>query len=562
MRAVEGPARAAHQLIDPGSLSAAGAGTFVTVPRSRRSRLLAFCTAVVATLTLTAACTATVNGQGSTAAGTSPKGSASPSAGASASGAPAQATARFGSCSGLYNTSAVSLPADRAGKLEFSCAQIQVPLDYAKPTGRSIALELVKVHDRDTTAPKGSLLVNPGGPGASGNLFTLEYSASVPLTLLRHFDLIGFDPRGVGASTPINCLSDAQKDTINASSPDFRTASGLAEAKATAAMIATSCSSKYGSSLPYFTTVNTARDMDQIRQAVGDAQLNYLRFSYGTELGSVYAHLFPSTVGVMVLDGAVDPLTSDITAFADQLQGFEDSFDQFASYCRKHSPCSSLGDPRSAVYAVQAKAKANPIPTSTAGDNRKATFALVTTGVLQALYSESEWPTLATALIQAKKGDGAGLLALADEYNERYSGHYTNIADANTTIGCNDSKNGPTDAVIEATGRQWVTKYPIFGLWSVPSLFTCQQWQKSRTVPPQPTTSTRTKVLVIGNLNDPATPYQGAIDLTRTMGSAELLSWNGEGHTSFGQGSSCVDNYVDAYLVAGTLPPEHKTCPR
>ena len=549
-------------MIDPASARAAGAGTFDSVFPSPRRRLLASCTALAAILTLTAACTSTVDGQGSTSPSTGRSSASSGTSTSPAGSAPAQGRATFGSCAGTYNTSAVNLPSDRAGKLEFTCARIQVPLDYARPGGRSISLELVKVHDRDTTSPKGSLLVNPGGPGASGNLFALEYSATIPLSLLQHFDLIGFDPRGVGASTPITCLSDAQKDTINASSPDFRTSAGKAAAKATAAMIATSCSSKYGSSLPYYNTVNTARDMDQIRQAAGDAQLNYLGFSYGTELGSVYAHLFPSTVGVMVLDGAVDPLTSDITAFADQLQGFEDSFDQFASYCRKHSPCSSLGDPRSAVYAVQAKAKASPIPTTTAGDSRKATFALVTTGVLQALYSESEWPTLATALIQAKKGDGAGLLALADEYNERYSGQYTNIADANTTIGCNDSKNGPTDAVIESTGRQWVTRFPIFGLWSVPSLYTCQQWQKTRTEPPRPSTSTKTKVLVIGNLHDPATPYQGAVDLTKTMGSAELLSWNGEGHTSFGQGSSCIDNYVDAYLVSGSLPPDHKTCPK
>ncbi|WP_375503813.1 alpha/beta hydrolase [uncultured Jatrophihabitans sp.] len=519
--------------------------------------------ALVVTLALTAACTSTVAGQGSTAAGSSSgagsTGAPLPSGSASA---PAQATADFGSCSGLYNISAVTLPADRAGKIEFSCAQIQVPLDYAQPAGRTISLELVKIHDRDTTSPKGSLLVNPGGPGASGNVFALSYAASVPLTLLQNFDIIGFDPRGVGASSPINCLSDTQKDAINAASPDFRTAAGLAEAKATASMIAASCSSKYGSALAFYNTVNTARDMDQIRRAVGDSQMNYLGFSYGTELGSVYAHLFPSVVRVMVLDGAVNPLTSDITAFADQLQGFESSFDQFATYCQTHSPCKSLGDPRSAVYAVQAKAKANPIPTSTAGDSRKATFALVTTGILQALYSESQWPTLGTALIQARKGDSAGLLALADDYNQRYDGQYTNISDANTTIGCNDSKNGPTDSVIAATGRQWVTRFPIFGLWSVPSLFTCQQWQKTRTVPPLPTTSTKTKVLVVGNLHDPATPYKGAVDLAKTMGSAELLSWDGEGHTSFGQGSSCVDDYVEKYLIAAALPPENKTCPK
>ncbi|WP_375487013.1 alpha/beta hydrolase [uncultured Jatrophihabitans sp.] len=535
------------------------------MPRSPGSRArLSLVGAALAVTTLVAACTSTVDGTGSTGSPSAAQSSfpASSSASSGAGSAPPQAPAKFGSCAGLYNTSAVTLPSDRAGKIEFSCAQIRVPLDYAEPNGRTISLELVRVHDRDNTSSKGSLLVNPGGPGASGNVFALGYTASVPLTLLKNFDLIGFDPRGIGASSPINCLSDAQKDTINAASPDIRTSAGFASARSTAAMIARSCSSKYGSALPQYNTVNTARDMDQIRRAVGDEQMNYLGFSYGTELGSIYAHLFPSVVRVMVLDGAVNPLTSDITAFADQLQGFESSFDQFATYCRAHSPCKSLGDPRSAVYAIQAKAKASPIPTSAAGDSRKATLSLVTTGVLQALYSESEWPTLGNALVQARKGDSAGLLQLADDYNQRYDGKYTNISDANTTIGCNDSKNGPTDAQIRATAKQWATRFPIFGLQNASSLFTCQQWQKTRTALPLPTAKTPIKVLVVGNLHDPATPYKGAVDLARTMGNAELLSWDGEGHTSFGQGSSCVDNYVERYLVDRTLPPNNKTCPK
>lgn len=560
MRAVDEPAGAPPQLT---------AGTLIGVPPSPGSRARFRLAAVLfAAVGLIAACTSTVDGQGTTAGGTgaptafpspgAPSGSGSSGTGA----APSQPAAQFSSCSGLYNTSAVDLPSDRAGKISYSCARIQVPLDYTHPAGRSISLELVKVHDRDNTSSKGSLLVNPGGPGASGNVFALGYAADVPLRLLKNFDLIGFDPRGVGASSPISCLTDAQKDQINAASPDFRTAQGFAAARSTARTISTSCSGKYGSALPFYNTVSTARDMDQIRRAVGDRQMNYLGFSYGTELGSIYAHLFPSVVRVMVLDGAVNPLTSDVKAFADQLQGFESSFDQFATYCRAHSPCRSLGDPRSAVYAVQAKAKASPIPTSAAGDSRKATFALVTTGILQALYSESQWPSLGNALIKAKRGDSSGLLELADSYNQRYNGQYTNISDANTTIGCNDSKNGPTDAQIRATGKQWVTRFPIFGLWSVPSLFTCQQWQKTRTPLPLPTAPTRTQVLVVGNIHDPATPYQGAVDLARTMRSAELLSWNGEGHTSFGQGSSCVDTYVENYLVDTTLPPRNKTCPK
>jgi hypothetical protein len=210
-----------------------------------------------------------------------------------------------------------------------------------------------------------------------------------------------------------------------------------------------------------------------------------------------------------------------------------------------------------------AKSRTAPIPSTAPDDNRKATFALVLTGVLSALYSQSRWPDLGTAIINAGKGDSAGLMQLADDYNERFNGHYTNIADANTTISCNDSKPGPSDATIRATTQSWQQRFPMFGLWSAASLFDCQVWQPQRTVPPLPTaTGAAHKILVIGNLHDPATPYQGAKDLTRTLGNAELLSWDGEGHTSFLQGSKCIDNYVDTYLVTGSLPPAATTCPR
>jgi pimeloyl-ACP methyl ester carboxylesterase len=303
--------------------------------------------------------------------------------------------------------------------------------------------------------------------------------------------------------------------------------------------------------------------MDQVRQAVGDSQMNYLGFSYGTELGAQYLHLFPGRMRVAVLDGAVDPLTSDIEMDTKQLQGFEGAFDQFAGWCTKHDPCSRLGDPRQAVYKLVAIAKGSPIPTSAPGDNRKATVNLVLTGVAQAMYSQSEWAPLGQALLDARNGDAKGLLTLADQYNERFGGHYTNISDANTTINCNDAKPGPSDATIRATSRSWSKQFPMFGLDWAPSLFLCQQWQPERTVPPLPTApSTPHKVLVIGNLHDPATPYQGAKDLTRTLGNAELLTWDGEGHTSYLQGSTCIDDYVNTYLVSGTLPPAHKTCPR
>ncbi len=516
------------------------------------------------------ACTQTLSGSGATTLpGNGTTSASGPTSGPTPSTPPSASTAEptrqpitFSDCTQLFSSASIPVPAALRGKLSYGCARLQVPLDYAHPNGTQISLQLVRVHDSQDTNGVGSLLVNPGGPGGSGVELALGLLSQISPTILQNFDLVGFDPRGVQLSSPINCISDSQKDQLNAESPDVLTPAGFARAKQLAANVAQECSTKYGPALAQFNTVNTARDMDLIRQAVGDAQMNYLGFSYGTELGATYAHLFPGKIRVAVLDGAVDPLTSGIKQFADQIDGFEKAFDQFASYCTSQSPCSSLGNPRQAVYSIVAAANQHPLSTSDPAETRRVTSSLALTGVLDALYSKSSWHTLGTALIEAKNGDGKGLLALADEYNQRYHGTYSNIMDANLTISCNDEKPGPSDAVIRSTAQKWSTEYPMFGKWAAISLFGCQEWQPDRTPVSKPTGHTAHTVLVIGNLNDPATPYQGAIDLAKTMGNAELLSWNGEGHTSYLQGSSCIDNYVNAYLVHGTLPPQNTTCPR
>ena len=467
----------------------------------------------------------------------------------------------FQDCSALLTENGITGSGNARGKLSASCAAVRVPLDYSKPNGTKISIQVVKIHDSDNTNSIGSLLLNPGGPGGSGVLFTLGEIDSLPDTLFEHFDIVGFDPRGVGLSTPaITCVSNSEKDKLNADSPDMATAAGFDDAKQDSVIFDNGCAKDLGSELPYFNTVNTARDMDVLRQALGDPKMNYLGFSYGTELGSVYAHLFPQNVRVAVLDGAVDPLTSGIQQFADQLSGFEKAFDQFAAYCPTSNGCNSMSDPRAVAESVEKSALASPLGT---GTSRRLTFSLAATGILQALYSKSLWPNLAAALIAAQNGDGSKLLTLADQYTERNTdGTYSNIADANTAISCNDTAPGPTEAQIRSTASTWSTQFPLFGKWAAISLFSCAEWQPVRTVPPKPTAPTPTKVLVIGNINDPATPYQGAKDLTATMGNAELLSWDGEGHTSYLEGSSCIDNYVNAYLVSQTLPPVNTTCPK
>jgi pimeloyl-ACP methyl ester carboxylesterase len=337
------------------------------------------------------------------------------------------------------------------------------------------------------------------------------------------------------------------------------TSAGFAAARTQAQGYTTDCEQALGDKLGDFNTMNTVRDMDLIRQAVGDARLNYLGFSYGTVLGSQYAHMFPDKVRVAVLDGAVDPSVNSITSFGDQMKGFEQAFDQFAANCLTVSPCKSLGNPRQAAYTIFANVQKNPLDT---GTSRPLTWSLAELGVLEALYSQQSWPTLASAMISALQGDGSGLLTLADEYAQRNDdGTYSNLMDANMVIDCNDSDVNPTDAQIQQTAAQWITDDPRFGKWSAASLFDCQNWPAKQDPPPSPTAPTSAPILVVGNTHDPATPYQGAKNLTAVLGSAELLTWNGEGHTSYLSGNQCVDDYVNAYLLTAKLPPQHTVCP-
>jgi len=533
------------------SSDAVGNLRIVVARRRRPTPILA----VVAALALVlAGCTAEVKAKGSHA-------SVPTTASPSPSGNGQVSQIAFSDCSKLLDLSALDIPAKREKTLKFSCGKLPVPLNYDDPNSRKVNIQVLKVHDTAQVKKVGDLLMNPGGPGASGLSLPLDLLSSLSDSIIDNFDLIGFDPRGVELSSPISCIDDNTKDQVNAADIDVRTPTGFAQAKAQQASIAAGCTAKYGPALADYNTVFTAMDMDRIRQALGDAQLNYLGFSYGTELGAVYAHLYPTKIRVAVLDGAVDPTTDPITSFADQLQGFESAFDQFAADCKTRPACAAMGDPRQAVYSLTAKANATPIRSSRAGETRTATGGIALYAVLSALYSESEWPTLGGALISAQNGDSKGLFALADQYNERQdNGAYTNIQDANTTISCNDSPPGPTDDQVATTATAWATQYPMFGVWAASSLFSCQSWQSERHVLPTESAAGSAPILVIGTIHDPATPYVGAANLAKTLTTGQVLTWDGQGHTAYTK-SSCIDQKVDAYLVSATMPAPGTVCP-
>ena len=516
------------------------------MPTPRRP--LAVLVAAVAVLGLVSACSKTSAGTGLRL-------------GAPVAGTPRPQALDFRDCTDQLLQLGVPVPKALKGKVRFGCGTMPVPLDYRRPDGPTITIALVRIHNTEnTTRPVQSLLMNPGGPGGSGVNFALGAFAKLPVAVSRAYDLIGFDPRGVDESSPVHCLTDRQKDAFFAASPNPLTAAGIETGQRLERQFSHECARSVGPSLRYYNTVNTARDMDQIRQAVGDDVMNYLGFSYGTELGWTYAHLFAKEVHRFVLDGAVDPTQIHNENSVGQLRGFESAFGQFAQWCAHASVCGELNHPASTVERIFAATQHTALATGTA---RTLTASLAGTGVLEALYSRSEWPTLADALVSASRGDGAGLLHLADQYNHRSAdGTYQNFIDAYATISCNDTAvhKPPPVAKILARAKALARRFPIFGA-SAGGGSGCLGWQPHRTPVPPPSAATPKPVLVVGNLHDPATPYASAVHLTAALGNAELLSWDGEGHTSYLNGSSCIDHYVTDYLVHGTMPPEHKVCP-
>ncbi len=516
------------------------------VPSSRRP-LIAALAAVLAVTTVTA-CARESAGTGLRV-------------GKGVAGTPRPDAIAFRDCTDQLLSLGVPVPKALKGTIRFGCASLPVPLDYTRPDGPTIKLAVVRIHTTQNTAqPVQSLLVNPGGPGGSGLNFGLGLLGEISPDVPRHFDIIAFDPRGVGESSPVRCLTDAQKDAFLAASPDPMTASGIKAGERLDRQFSHECESTVGPALRYYNTVNTARDMDQIRQAVGDDVMNYLGFSYGTELGWTYAHLFPQEVHTFVLDGVVDPDQVHKENSIAQLKGFESAFGQFAKWCTHAPVCGGLRDPAATAEQLFASTLHAPLAT---GTPRELTSSLASTGVLEALYSKKSWPKLADALIAAMHGDGSGLLQLADRYNQRSAtGTYQNIIDANATISCNDSAvhKPPNITKILARTKALAKRFPIFG-GTGSAGGGCLGWQPHRTPIPRPTAATPEPVLVIGNLHDPATPYAGAVHLARDLGNARLLSWNGEGHTSYLNGSSCIDHYVNDYLIHSTLPPENKVCP-
>jgi pimeloyl-ACP methyl ester carboxylesterase len=464
-------------------------------------------------------------------------------------------------------TQIAGLIADQRGAdrdLTFECGRTDVPIDYDDPEGDTLPLFLVRATLGEQPDRIGSLLVNPGGPGGSGADAAIGLALTMPEQVLERFQLVGFDPRGVGLSTPVECIPPDVKEEMFATEPRPTTAAEIDAAFELADRVATGCEEQYGEALGIFNTTDTARDMDRLREALGDEKLTYLGYSYGTTLGSTYAELFPDKVRAMVLDGAVDPDADPVADAEGQAAGFEEAYDAFASGCRSfRAGCPMGDDPRAFLEGLLEEAEAEPIPSAEEGEERRATAGVVMTAVVAALYDQESWPQLSQALVAARKGDAAGVFTLADSYTGRLEdGSYSNLFDANYAINCADTaeEEQVPEEEIRALVAEWSEEYPLFGAGSAVSLYNCSVWDAERTPLPERDAEGSAPILVIGTEGDPATPLAGAVDMAEDLESGVLLTWQGEGHTAYPK-TDCVTDAVNAYLLEGTAPQDDLTCP-
>jgi len=456
------------------------------------------------------------------------------------------------------------------GVAGFQCATMRAPLDYARPGEGDVRLAVARKKATGKGKPLGSLLVNPGGPGGSAIGYLQQYAGiGYPAKVRARYDMVAVDPRGVARSEPVKCLDGRQMDTYTQTdtTPDDRKETD--ELVGSYKKFAEGCGKHSAELLRHVSTVDAARDMDILRAALGDSKLTYVGASYGTFLGATYAGLFPGRVGRLVLDGAMDPSLSARRMNLDQTAGFETAFQSFAKDCVQQPDCplgrkgttpAQVGNNLSAFFK---KLDAHPVPTGDA-DGRKLGEALATTGVIAAMYDEGAWAQLREALTSAmKEKDGAGLLVLSDSYYERDAdGRYSNLMFANAAVNCLDlpgAFTGPDQ--VEKALPSFEKASPVFGEGLAWAALNCAYWPvKAMGAPHRIEAKGAAPVVVVGTTRDPATPYRWAQSLSRQLSSARLLTYEGDGHTAYGRGSTCIDSTINAYLLRGTPPTKGKRC--
>ena len=448
----------------------------------------------------------------------------------------------------------------------FVCTDVNAPLDWERPDGDTIALRLVK-HPATGGTPLGTIFVNPGGPGASGVNYvrnSLDYAVGQPLQ--QHFDIVGWDPRGVGASSSVHCLDDAAMDEylfgpVEDDGYERGSAEWIAAAIEESRELGNACSEGTGALLAHVDTMSTVRDLDMLREIVGDEKLNYLGYSYGTYIGARYADAYPERVGRLVLDGALDPATTEADVVREQTRGFELALRAYVSACLAGKNCPLSGTVDEAMAQIRDMLDAVEAQPRTGSDGRTMSVGTFLTAIITPLYSQSNWAYLDRLFASVARGEADFALTLADLYYGRVNGKYKdNSTEAFFAINCLDYPNSIDPDRMRREAAELERVAPTIGKFQGYGDAGCAGW-------PHPGVEERSAVraagaapiVVIGTTGDPATPYRWAVSLSQQLESGVLVSYQGEGHTAYGK-NECVNRAVEQYFVDGKTPAAGLSC--
>ncbi|WP_374967998.1 alpha/beta hydrolase [Terrabacter sp. BE26] len=446
------------------------------------------------------------------------------------------------------------------------CTTMQVPVDYSKPGGDRFTLALRKAPATDPAKRLGSLVINPGGPGASGVEYA-QYASFVFSPAVRAaYDIVGFDPRGIGASSPVRCLGNSDMDLLFSADPTPDSPAERSTLLADVDGVTKRCAARGGVRAMHMSTAEVARDMDVMRVLLGDEKLNFFGGSYGTFLGAMYADAFPKKVGRMVLDSAMSPNQTDNQEMTYDIQGFESSIDAFIGWCVARPDC-ALGRDRAAARqkivdlldAVEKKG----LTTSQPGLARIGE-GWVGFSIFMCLYSDTSWPTLNKGLAQAFTGKGdillsKGMSVVARSSNGTYAP--STYLQAMLPVRCADWPRSKVDASVLAEQRKAKAAHPLWARMTGELYDNCRSWPTPGRAEKGTTLAVGADpILVIGNERDPATPIGGTKQLARDLDSGTLLISDHDGHGTYYAGNPCVDSAVDGYLLRGKVPGNGTTC--
>jgi pimeloyl-ACP methyl ester carboxylesterase len=449
-------------------------------------------------------------------------------------------------------------PCDGSTNTEVECGNIEVPFDYADPEQGSFVLYLKKHNAANPADRIGSMMVNPGGPGFGGSSLADDAEYYFSQDLIDRFDIIAWDPRGTGESTPaVNCV-DTFDEYFGLDSPPETPEEKQALIDASQALN-DKCAENSGTILPFISTKASAQDINSLRLALGEEKVSFFGFSYGSELGTTWATMFPETVRAIVVDGAVDPTASSIQEGMSQAKGFEGQLATFLKQCSERTTCEfhNNGDAEAAFDKLVLDIDAKPLEVSK--DRTLVTQGVLFTAVAQAMYSDYYWPQLSEALSAAQGGDGKGILQLYDDYYQRKDdGTYGNELEAFLAISCLDDPGATSTEEVDSHIADFIAAAPRLG-GNFAYGYSCALWPVEQAAKVTITGKGAGPIVVVGTTGDAATPLSSTRKMAQGLEQGILIVVDANQHTGYGA-NNCVVKAVDDYLIKLTVPANETTC--